>query len=45
MKKKITVLHIILSKGYGYAGTEKYVYDLIRYQKKNSQCFYYNIKT
>lgn len=44
MKKKITVLHIILSKGYGYAGTEKYVYDLIRYQKKIHNVFIITLK-
>ena len=44
MKKKITVLHIILSKGYGYAGTEKYVYDLIRYQKKVHNVFVVTLK-
>jgi len=44
MKKKITVLHIILSKGYGYAGSEKYVYDLTRYQKKIHNVFVITLK-
>lgn len=44
MKKKITILHIILSKGYGYAGTEKYVYDLVRYQKKIHNVFVVTLK-
>ena len=32
-KKKLKILHIILSKG--FAGSEKYVVDLVQFQKKN----------
>ena len=35
MKKKIKVMHIILSKG--FAGSEKYVIDLIKYQNKKNE--------
>ena len=31
-KKKLKILHIILSKG--FAGSEKYVVDLVQFQKK-----------
>ena len=33
LKRKLIIVHTILSKG--FAGSEKYVVDLIRYQKKN----------
>ena len=33
IKKKLKILHIILSKG--FAGSEKYVVDLVQFQKKN----------
>jgi glycosyltransferase involved in cell wall biosynthesis len=36
-KKKIVILHVILSKG--YAGSEKYVLDLVRYQNKDHKVF------
>lgn len=36
MKKKSEIIHVILSKG--FSGSEKYVLDLARYQKK-----YYNV--
>jgi len=36
-KKKIVILHVILSKG--YAGSEKYVLDLMRYQNKDHRVF------
>ena len=32
IKKKLKILHIILSKG--FAGSEKYVVDLVQFQKK-----------
>ena len=36
-KNKLKILHIILSKG--FAGSEKYVVDLIKFQKKNNFVF------
>lgn len=42
-KKKIIILHIILSKG--YAGSEKYVLDLARYQKKDHKVFLVILKS
>ena len=36
MKKKYEIIHVILSKG--FSGSEKYVLDLVQYQKK-----YYNV--
>ena len=36
-KKKIIILHVILSKG--YAGSEKYVLDLVRHQKNDHKVF------
>jgi glycosyltransferase involved in cell wall biosynthesis len=42
-KKKIVILHIILSKG--YAGSEKYVLDLVRYQKKDHKVFLIILKS
>ena len=36
-KKNIIILHVILSKG--YAGSEKYVLDLARYQNKDHKVF------
>ena len=34
IKKKLKILHIILSKG--FAGSEKYVVDLVQFQKKKN---------
>ena len=42
-KKKIIILHVILSKG--YAGSEKYVLDLVRYQKKDHKVFLVILKS
>ena len=42
-KKKIVILHIILSKG--YAGSEKYVSDLVRYQNKDHKVFLVILKS
>ena len=42
-KKKIIILHVILSKG--YAGSEKYVLDLVRYQKKAHKVFLVILKS
>jgi glycosyltransferase involved in cell wall biosynthesis len=42
-KKKIIILHVILSKG--YAGSEKYVLDLVRYQNKNHKVFLIILKS
>jgi len=42
-KKKIIILHVILSKG--YAGSEKYVLDLMRYQKKAHKVFLVILKS
>lgn len=37
VKKNITIVHVILSKG--FAGSEKYVLDLVRHQKKDHKVF------
>jgi glycosyltransferase involved in cell wall biosynthesis len=42
-KKKIIILHVILSKG--YAGSEKYVLDLVRYQNKDHKVFLVILKS
>ena len=42
-KKKIVILHVILSKG--YAGSEKYVLDLMRYQNKDHRVFLIILKS
>src|SRR5210317_860131 len=42
-KKKIIILHVILSKG--YAGSEKYVLDLGRYQNKDHKVFLIILKS
>ena len=36
IKKKLKILHVILSKG--FAGSEKYVVDLVQFQKKKTFC-------
>ena len=42
-KKKIVILHVILSKG--YAGSEKYVLDLVRHQNKDHKVFLVILKS
>ena len=42
-KKKIVILHVILSKG--YAGSEKYVLDLARYQNKDHKVYLVILKS
>ena len=42
-KKKIVILHVILSKG--YAGSEKYVLDLVRYQNKDHKVYLVILKS